>query len=61
MIFVIDCQLMMKLLVFGLMVLAASVVSSESEKEEPVEHYNIVLLGATGDLAAKYLWSGKNC
>ena len=27
-------------------------------KGPPPKHFNIVLIGATGDLAAKYLWRG---
>ena len=41
--------------------LTESCNGSQDEKklEPPAAHNNIVLIGATGDLAQKYLWKGE--
>ena len=44
---------------YAILLLALS-LNAYCEKEKKQEHFNIVLLGATGDLATRYLWSGKN-
>jgi hexose-6-phosphate dehydrogenase len=50
----------MKLPVFILLILLLAVWAKkkEEEKKEKPQHYNIILIGATGDLAQKYLWRG---
>ena len=47
-------------IIFGLFCLVTVACSSVSEEKKgpPPSHINIVLVGATGDLAGKYLWKG---
>lgn len=40
------------------LLLGILVLSSEAAKKTKPQHYNIILIGATGDLAKKYLWRG---